>query len=342
MNSDIGNIEPVVSVCLITYNHAPFIRECIDSMLCQKTDFPFEICIGEDESTDGTREICIEYAEKFPDRINLILRSRSEPRRTAYKSQGVYNYIETTKECRGKYLALCDGDDAWTDPLKLQKQFDIMEAHPEVALVHSDYDSIDDRSGRMVKSVYRKRKFIHHVNPDQSLFMCDIVLRLYPITASTVFVRTADVLEIFKMNAFVFSASPMGDIITWCELVNYGPFFYQDEASGIWRTLEESDSNSRSAEKKFCFVNDVSSYAVQVGERYDLPMDGIRSFKVKNCNRHALLSGELSEINRLYADGNFKFSFREYCVYQLSQLNAIRLFFKRLFELRYRINNYRF
>ena len=76
-NKAINAVSPIVSVCVSTYQHVDFIRECLDGILMQVTDFPFEIVVGEDESTDGTRDICIDYARRFPDKIRLFLRERS-------------------------------------------------------------------------------------------------------------------------------------------------------------------------------------------------------------------------------------------------------------------------
>ena len=339
MKFDIRVNTPVVSASLITYNHAPYIRACIDGMLEQKTDFPFEICIGEDESTDGTREICIEYAEKYPDRIRLVLRSQSEPGRGRYRSQGVYNYVESARACSGKYIAVCDGDDLWIDPLKLQKQFDIMVENPSVALVHSDYDLLDEISGRTLKSVNKSRHFKPAIDDDMAIFKLDIIHRKYPISASTAFMRTRDLLDIFDRNPELFQTLPMGDTTTWCELTNYGSLYYIDESMGTYRVLPESDSNSLSAEKKFKFVNEASNLGVMLAERYDMPMGRVRASKIKNCNRYALLSGDLSEISSLYADQSYKFSFNENCVYQTNQSRFIRPIAKYIYELRYKLNN---
>jgi glycosyltransferase involved in cell wall biosynthesis len=128
--------SPMVSVCVLAYQHAPYIRECLDSILMQQTSFPIEILIGEDESTDGTREICQEYAAQHPDRIRLFLRSRKDVIFVAGKPTGRFNFVETIRATQGKYIALCDGDDYWTDPLKLQKQVDYMETHPECVGCH--------------------------------------------------------------------------------------------------------------------------------------------------------------------------------------------------------------
>lgn len=127
--------DVVVSVCVITYNHADYIGQCLESILMQKTSFPFEICIGEDESSDDTRERCMEYARKYPDRIRLFLRSRKDVEYVKDRPTGKANHAKTYRACRGKYVAYCEGDDFWIDLHKLQKQYDYLEAHPEVPLV---------------------------------------------------------------------------------------------------------------------------------------------------------------------------------------------------------------
>jgi glycosyltransferase involved in cell wall biosynthesis len=339
MEFDIREETPLVSASLITYNHAPYIGECIESMLKQKTDFPFEICIGEDESSDGTREICLEYVRKYPDRIRLILRSQSEPERSQYRSQGVYNYIESAKACRGKYIALCDGDDRWTDPLKLQKQFDIIEANPTVSLVHSDYNLLDEISGRTLKNINKIRHHKYDVEPDVEKFKLNIIHGKYTVSPCTAFMKTRDLLDIFDRNPELFQTLPMGDTTTWCELTNYGTFFYMDESTGTYRVRPESDSNSMSAEKKFRFVNEASNLGVMLAEKYNMPMGPIRATKIKNCNRYALLSGDLSEIKHLHEDGSYPFSFAENCVFYANQLKLVRPLAKKLYELKYKINH---
>jgi len=125
--------EPLVSVFMITYQHAPFIKDAIDSVLMQTVDFPYEICIGEDGSTDGTREICLEYARKHPDKIRLFLRDRSNPARGAFTAPYMFNAASTFDACRGKYIALLEGDDYWLHPHKLQTQADQLEADSGLA-----------------------------------------------------------------------------------------------------------------------------------------------------------------------------------------------------------------
>ncbi|MFI1745808.1 glycosyltransferase [Thalassobellus sediminis] len=126
--------KPLVSVCVQTYQHVNYIKQCLDGILMQQTTFPFEIILGEDESEDGTREICIDYANKYPDKIKLFLRSRKDVIYINGNATGRYNFIENLKASKGKYIALCEGDDYWTDPLKLQKQVGFLEANDDYGI----------------------------------------------------------------------------------------------------------------------------------------------------------------------------------------------------------------
>jgi glycosyltransferase involved in cell wall biosynthesis len=117
------NSGPMVSICCITYNQGKFITQAINGFLMQKTDFPVEIIVGDDCSNDDTLTVLQPYLSKYPDKIRVV---------SAAKNVGIhYNLINTLKFCTGKYIALCEGDDYWTDPYKLQKQVDFMEKSPD-------------------------------------------------------------------------------------------------------------------------------------------------------------------------------------------------------------------
>ncbi len=146
--------EPLVSAVVTTYQQADVIERCLDGILAQRTDFPFEVVIGEDGSTDGTRERCIEYATRQPGLIRLFLRSREE---AVYETRGRrkrLNGIWSRQAARGAFIALCDGDDYWTDPLKLQKQVDFLQAHPECASCFHAVDLDDRTQGVLRKNVH--------------------------------------------------------------------------------------------------------------------------------------------------------------------------------------------
>ncbi len=161
--------EPFVSVRVSTYMHAKYIKECLDGILMQKTSFPFEILIGEDQSSDGTREICIEYAKKYPNQIRLILHKRENNihinGRPTAKFQGIY----TSYLCRGKYYAVVEGDDYWTDPEKLQKQVMYLENHPDcsftchdVEIVYEDVPEVFPFQTVWSKSIINFEDAFHH------------------------------------------------------------------------------------------------------------------------------------------------------------------------------------
>lgn len=124
------NNPPFVSICSITYNHAPYIRQCLDGMLMQQTNFAFEIIINDDCSTDGTTEIIREYATKYPDIIKPIFHEEN----LYQKGQRGFFSKFVFPKAQGKYIALCEGDDYWTDSLKLQKQVNFLETHPDYSL----------------------------------------------------------------------------------------------------------------------------------------------------------------------------------------------------------------
>lgn len=120
--------EPLVSICCQTYNHKDYITEALESFLMQKTNFSFEILLRDDASKDGTAEICKDYAAKYPDLINLLAYEENQ------WQKGISPFRDNVKRARGKYIALCEGDDYWTDPLKLQKQVDFLEANTDCSL----------------------------------------------------------------------------------------------------------------------------------------------------------------------------------------------------------------
>ena len=126
MNKD----EILVSIRCAVYNHEPYIRQCLDGFVMQKTNFRFEAIVHDDASTDNSASIIREYAGKYPEIIRPIYETENQ---FSKKDGSLMRII--TEACHGKYYASCEGDDYWTDPLKLQKQVDYMESHPECAMV---------------------------------------------------------------------------------------------------------------------------------------------------------------------------------------------------------------
>lgn len=125
---------PLVTIRCITYNHEPYIRQCLEGFVMQQTNFPFEAIVHDDASTDGTAAIIREYAEKYPDIIKPIYETENQ----YSKHDGSLDRIMDA-HMNGKYIALCEGDDYWIDPLKLQKQVDLLEQYPECSMCCGGY-----------------------------------------------------------------------------------------------------------------------------------------------------------------------------------------------------------
>jgi glycosyltransferase involved in cell wall biosynthesis len=130
---------PLVSVCIITYNHEKFIRQCLEGVVMQKTSFPVEVIIGEDCSTDNTRKIIEEFEAAYPHLIKPLYHSKN-----VGGARNGYEFCYPLLS--GKYIAICEGDDYWTDPHKLQKQVDFLEQHPDFAFCFHRADSVDENS----------------------------------------------------------------------------------------------------------------------------------------------------------------------------------------------------
>lgn len=135
-------MKPKVTVICTTYNHVGFIKQALDSFLMQKTNFPFEVIVHDDASTDGTADIIKEYAKKHPDIIKPILQKQNQH---SIGKSIMHNYIYP--KISGEYVAVCDGDDYWTDPLKLQKQIDFLDKHHNYSICfHKMRCFFDDNS----------------------------------------------------------------------------------------------------------------------------------------------------------------------------------------------------
>jgi len=133
------NKAVTVSVIVLTYNHKDYIRQALDSVLAQKTAFPYEILVGDDASSDGTSEIVLQYADQYPDKIFPFIREKN--------LGATKNLRKLLERAKGAYINGCEGDDYWTDPYKLQRQVSYMTAHPQcVGCVHPF--TIVDETGR--------------------------------------------------------------------------------------------------------------------------------------------------------------------------------------------------
>ena len=139
-----SNIIPLVSIRCLVYNHEPYLRQCLDGFVMQKTNFPFEAIVHDDASTDGSAAIIREYAEKYPDIIKPIYETENQ---YSKHDGSLMRAMNAAMHPGSKYVALCEGDDYWTDPDKLQLQVDFLESHPEYTMCFHRANTIIDETG---------------------------------------------------------------------------------------------------------------------------------------------------------------------------------------------------
>lgn len=148
----------MVSICCITYNQKEYIRDALEGFLSQKTNFSYEVLIHDDASTDGTAEIIADYGARFPDIIKPVLQTENQYAKGFTNISGTYNF----PRAKGKYIAMCEGDDYWTSPDKLQRQVDYLEANPGCSLVfHSARVEVQGRAlTERIMRPYRGRRIV--------------------------------------------------------------------------------------------------------------------------------------------------------------------------------------
>jgi len=147
---------PLLSVCIVTYQHANYIQDCLEGVLMQKTNFNFEILLGDDGSNDGTREICIEYAEKYPRKIRLFLHHRENNIHYLGSPSGRFNLMYSIFQAKGEFLAFCEGDDIWIDPRKLQKQVEILQKNNSYALCYHPWKNAENKNLNELENIRAK------------------------------------------------------------------------------------------------------------------------------------------------------------------------------------------
>lgn len=215
--------QPMVAIAMLAYNHEKFIVQAIESVLMQKTSFKYKIIIAEDCSTDKTRDIIIDYQKKYPDKIKLILQNQNVG---ASK-----NNIDLLNNLEGKYIAALEGDDYWTDPLKLQKQVDFLEENEDFSMACNSSSEVYE-DGTEFKIAKR----------EESIIDLGMVLRegWFIRTASIVFRREA----IKKGFPDFFFKAYSTDYILQIMILKYGKCIYFPEVMSAYRGHDGGISNA--------------------------------------------------------------------------------------------------
>lgn len=226
----------MVTVCVQTYNHGNFIEQCLNGILSQKTTFPFEILLGEDGSTDNTRAICLEYANRYPDKIRLFLHDRSNVIKIGGKPTGRYNFIYNLGNVNSKYVALLDGDDYWTDVNKLQKQFEFLENNKDISICFTNYSVIN---GEIKKENFVPIKFQKELNQ----FNLFTQFSITPLTC--VFRRDClpthlpnSFTKVLNADCFLYAYLTRNHNASYID-INSG--YYRMHSGGIWSGLNDID-----------------------------------------------------------------------------------------------------
>lgn len=254
MNKDAENI--IVSIQCLVYNHEPYLRQCLEGFVMQKTNFKFEAIVHDDVSTDGSAKIIAEYVAKYPDIIKPIYETENQYSKRDGSLERIMN-----EACRGKYIALCEGDDYWTDPLKLQKQVDFLEANLDVGLVYTMANIYNEENAR-----------IENYNYGMPAYCFDDLVRANCIPTLTVCYRRS-LLERYNREVKVDSTWAMGDYPLWLFISMKTKIHFFDEVTSVYRFIPNSASHHSDINKQLAFYkssSDICSYFIALAGRTDL------------------------------------------------------------------------
>lgn len=242
--------EPLmVTIRCITYNHEPYIRQCLEGFVMQKTNFRFEAIVHDDASTDGTADIIREFADKYPGIIKPIFETENQ----YSKHDGSICRIMDA-HTHGKYIAICEGDDYWIDPLKLQKQVDFMESHPEFGMCYTQCNYYYQNNDFLEKEAWG--------GPNES-FKQFIMRNTVPTL--TVMLRTE------KEKEYIDTIKPstkkwlMGDYPRWIWFSHESKIKFLNYSTGVYRVLAKSASHSTNINKQIEF----SSNSIEIRHYFE-------------------------------------------------------------------------
>lgn len=240
-----SNNLPLVSISCITYNHAPYIRKCLDGFLMQKTNFHYEVLIHDDASTDGTADIIREYEIKYPDIIKPIYQKENQYSKGIKISQ-TYNF----PRAQGKYIAFCEGDDYWTDPNKLQMQVDFLENNPDYGMCYTKAKQYDQS----------EKYFIRPIGSKIASFN-DLLRNGNRIPTLTVCIRK------FLLLQYLNDIKPetknwlLGDYPMWLWVAHESKIHFYSQKTSVYRVLTQSASHNPNPTKELDFCK--SCYSVR-------------------------------------------------------------------------------
>lgn len=225
----------ILSISCITYNHVNFIRTCLESFLMQKTNFPIEVVIYDDASTDGTREIIEEYTKKYPTIFFPLFQTENQYSKGIRGLNARFNF----SRCRGKYIAICEGDDFWNDPQKLQKQVDFLDANPDYFITGHDAKIIDAKGDLVSES--KLPEICKRDCSSVELQKCFFILTLSMCFRNIPELKNMPPELFLASNGDTFMISYFGQFGKFKYLPEIKPASYRMHVHGIWSMKDEFD-----------------------------------------------------------------------------------------------------
>jgi glycosyltransferase involved in cell wall biosynthesis len=253
-----------LSVCVITYNHELFIKQCLDSVINQKTNFQFEIIIAEDASTDNTRKQCEEFQITNPGRVQIL-------DRTSNKGL-IQNFVDSFRNCKGEYIAFVEGDDFWTDPQKLQKQVELLESQPELSCCFHNVIVKFMRTGELAERILLTKQ-------EKNRFRTIDLLGQWFIPSGSVVFRNV----ITDLPDWFFHCKS-GDIPFLLLLSLTGDIGYLHEVMGVYRVHDNGISGTHNGYHKIvsmCYIYE--SFNIHTHYRFQKE---VRQAQIYEIDRH--------------------------------------------------------
>jgi len=279
-------MEEMISVVVVTYNQAETIGRTLDSILMQQCHVPFEIVIGEDCSTDNTRDICQTYAQQHPNTIRLICNERNK---------GIVdNYYDCLLACRGKYIADCAGDDFWIDAQKLEKEVCVMEAHPEVTMVITNWQYYNEQTQGTSPSLQRQHA---PITPGKNLLKAIITQQSMSVFHLCTALYRADVFrkayeedtDLFRNKTYVSEDMQIAFTMALNGDIAYLPDVTLNYSLGIG-----SVSNVKDSGKAFRFVQRSTELTCHLAQQHNLDIQDFMTQRIFELGMHAFRSHQAS------------------------------------------------
>ena len=302
--------NPLVSILCLVYNHEPYLRQCLDGFVMQKTDFGFEAIVHDDASTDNSAAILREYAEKYPDIIKPIYETENQ-----YRKGTLATIMDNAKSDSSKYIAICEGDDYWIDPMKLQKQVDFLNHNDDVSMIFS-------RCHVLYRDRYIDDEYPNFKGINNCYFNSEQLFEKWIVPTATIICRSK-FYQIYTDNRIY-----TGDIVLNLSMAEQGKVYGMSDYTAVYRindnglTISRKHNSLKMWEKYIDHIHFLSENFTSVP---------------KKCYNHALTNVYTNIFCIKYDEGNcdYKVLFH---IFKLNPAKAIELVLGKLFISTFHLN----